>query len=161
MMYEKKPFRQKAFEWWKVWAQLLHNCRKFMNSESTKAIEFKNYNVELYLWTYNHKPFSPGRKFNWEVNWPKRGQSLASLQHSVSSFGPFPLSFHFGPPVIHSFITMDKYIQATALQALAGVGFLFLSAKLFSFLRLLASSFILPGTSVRRSIGYSIQSSQC
>jgi hypothetical protein len=33
---------------------------------------------------------------------------------------------------------------------LAGIGFLYLSAKVFSFLRVLASLFLLPGTSVRR-----------
>jgi len=77
-----------------------------------------------------------------------------------SAFGLFSFFLFTHLPVICSFITMDKYIQATALQALAGVGFLFLSAKVFSFLRLLVSSFILSGTSVRRAIECLIQLSK-
>lgn len=45
---------------------------------------------------------------------------------------------------------MDNYIPSLALQAFAGIGALFLTAKIFSFVRLLASSFVLPGVSVSR-----------
>lgn len=43
----------------------------------------------------------------------------------------------------------NYYISKPVGHALAGIGLLFVAAKVFSFVRLLASSFILPGTAVR------------
>ena len=46
---------------------------------------------------------------------------------------------------------MDALLPKPIAQALAVVGLLYLSSKVWSFLRLLASLFILPGQSVRRA----------
>jgi hypothetical protein len=44
---------------------------------------------------------------------------------------------------------MADQISKSALQALAAVGFLYLTYRVSNFVRLLASLFILPGASVR------------
>jgi hypothetical protein len=46
---------------------------------------------------------------------------------------------------------MDALIPKPAAQALAAVGLLYLTSKVWSFLRLLASLFLLPGESVSLS----------
>ncbi|KAF2673534.1 NAD(P)-binding protein [Microthyrium microscopicum] len=45
---------------------------------------------------------------------------------------------------------MDSYVSKPLAQLLAGVGLLYLSAKVFSYLRLLASLFLLPGASLSK-----------
>jgi hypothetical protein len=42
-------------------------------------------------------------------------------------------------------------IPPLAIQAFAGIGLLFLTAKVVSFLQLIATSFVLPGKSVREN----------
>lgn len=43
---------------------------------------------------------------------------------------------------------MDSYTPKSVLQALAGVGLLYLSAQVYNFLRVFLDLFVLPGASV-------------
>lgn len=47
--------------------------------------------------------------------------------------------------------TMDSYIPKSLAHALAAIGLLYISAKVFSYVRLLASLFLIPGVPVSSS----------
>jgi hypothetical protein len=68
--------------------------------------------------------------------------TTALLDHSLTIHTLFP-----APIALPR--TMDALLPKPAAQALAAVGLLYLTSKVWSFLRLLASLFILPGESVR------------
>lgn len=62
------------------------------------------------------------------------------------------LRFHPIPADFHSSFLFSLIMSSLAIQIFAAVGALYLFTKVFSFIRLLFSLFILPGTSVSTHI---------
>jgi len=55
---------------------------------------------------------------------------------------------------------MDKLLPGPVAQGLAAVGLIFVTAKLFGFVRLLLDLFVLPGTSVYIAFESKIQANR-